>query len=341
MLSSVQVASSFESYLNPSSAPPKQEKRRVDPFPLKRTFTPLPLWQNLEMKRTYYDTITKGKKPIKGRRPVFHVVVANPASGKSTAMRKILANDPNIVMVERDDLVMLYPRLEYAMRHNPTKWGRGIRVSEGIDRYVDRDLIDGLMEKRYDVLHSTVTNLIEHVDKAKKADYDPKMNLIMVPTHVAKLRSIRRFLSAPPNSTDRRVILAKQYDDPVKGFDVRMKAAMKKLYDKYPNFEISVIYQLNDADKHKKTTIRSYNDFIHLHDMVNQPPTDMKIIKSYNDEIKHWRNELYRQFPPEKHLMPMHHFQQTLDLMHELPVPEVRKGLQKLMKRNLARVQVA
>ena len=204
-----------------------------------------------------------------------------------------------MVAIDRDRLALYHPNLHKIMKDKPMTWAKEIRETENVDDIIDNNLLNRLMAHRYNIAN-TENNLLEHLDKADQFGYKPRIILLKVPRHVAKMRVLRRFLFPEGDIEKRRLVSPKRFEVSPNSFEAKFDKKVKKLYEYRPNTPILTLYQTEDQSVYKHDIVKSYEEYQKLHEKINKPPTTRKEIMEHNDICEKLEKELQRQFPKDK-----------------------------------------
>lgn len=275
---------------------------------------------NQHMKDRYFKKVTKGILPVEeGRKASYHIVSALPAAGKSTMMRALQRTDPNIIPLERDDLIMLHPHVNIAKTKDAAKWARHLRKIEGLDSYADGPMLDRFMKKNYHIAQAVVKNIDSHIKKAQNYNYNPNVHLVLAPIRTVKLRAMQRFLTAAPDSGNKRLMFSSQYDHPKEGYQALQKKYVKNLFDKMPHQPIAILFETAESDKKKEVIIHSYEEYEKMLEKVNKLPESKEARHKFNEKVRHLRQMFLEQYPKETENMPEYYRREALKLLKEMP----------------------
>ncbi len=144
------------------------------------------------------DKLLEGKHKVAGRQPIVTLLGGGTASGKTTASRKIMGDDPNVVRVDPDELKLAIP--EYAALKKSDPMRAAMLVHEE-SSYVTKKAMAQAGAQGLDIVYDSTTSGNGGAAMGKLlADkgYDVRAMFMDIPTSMAKARASKR----EGNSTD-------------------------------------------------------------------------------------------------------------------------------------------
>jgi predicted ABC-type ATPase len=130
-----------------------------------------------------------GKTPSVDRGPVAHVLGGGTASGKTTASRKIIGNDPNVLRVDPDELKTKIPEYEQLKKDDPKK--AAFRVHEE-SSYLTKALMAEAISRGLDLTYDSTTSgkgAMAMINTMLNHGYQVHTMFVDVPLEVAKQRA--------------------------------------------------------------------------------------------------------------------------------------------------------
>jgi len=194
----------------PSSkaSPAKEPKPSVPTKALKAGQSTEEAWKNpttreWDPERAKYhqqvvDELLEGKHKVAGRQPVVTLLGGGTASGKTTASRKIMGEDPNVLRVDPDEIKLAIP--EYAGLKKSDPMHAAALVHEE-SSYITKMAMAQAGAKGLDIVYDSTTAGNGGVAMAKLLSdkgYNVSSMFMDVPISMAKARAAKR----EGNSTD-------------------------------------------------------------------------------------------------------------------------------------------
>jgi predicted ABC-type ATPase len=130
-----------------------------------------------------------GKVPPTGRAPVAHVLGGGTASGKTTASRTILGNDPNVLRVDPDELKTKIPEYEQLKKEDSDN--AALRVHEE-SSYLTKALMAEAIARGLDLTYDATTSgkgAVAMVKTLLNRGYTTNTMFVDVPLDVARQRA--------------------------------------------------------------------------------------------------------------------------------------------------------
>lgn len=134
----------------------------------------------------------QGKHPVEGRKPIAHILGGGTASGKTTASRKVLGDDPNVVRVDPDELKLAVPEYESLKESDPAN--AALRVHDE-SKEITQKLMAKAIANRMDLTYDATTSGKAGpamIDTLLKNGYDVRVNFVDIPVNEAVRRAAKR-----------------------------------------------------------------------------------------------------------------------------------------------------